>query len=177
MDIKQIIVGPLRTNCYLLINNNELAVIDPGAEPEKILKQINMSKAKVKYIINTHFHYDHILGNRKIKKKTGAKVLIHEAEKDFIDFIPERALKDGDKIKIGSISLKVVHTPGHSAGGICLFGNGFVFTGDTLFKNAYGRVDLPTSSSEDMEKSLKKLSNLIKPGTTVYPGHGQIFKT
>jgi len=116
------------------------------------------------------------LANEKIKKATGAKILIHEAEKDFINFEADGFLEDGDEIKIGDSVLKVLHTPGHTKGSICLLGKNFVFTGDTLFKDGCGRTDLPGSSQKDMENSLEKLSKLLKPGTTVYPGHGEIFK-
>ena len=175
MQIKSITVGSIATNCYLLIDQHEMAIVDPGAEPDKILKQVAKTKAKVKYIINTHFHFDHILANRQIKEKTKAQILIHQNELEFIDFVPDRILKENDTIKIVESILKVIHTPGHSLGSICLLGQGFILSGDTLFKNAYGRVDLPGGSMEDMERSLKKLANLIKPGTKVYPGHGEIF--
>ncbi|MCH7759298.1 MBL fold metallo-hydrolase [Patescibacteria group bacterium] len=175
MQIKSITVGPLATNCYLLIDQQEMAIVDPGAEPEKILKQVTEAKVKVNYIINTHFHFDHILANRPIKEKTKAQILIHQNELEFIDFVPDRILKENDKIKIGESILKVIHTPGHSLGSICLLGRGFILTGDTLFKNAHGRVDFPGGSLEEMEHSLEKLANLIKPGTKVYPGHGEIF--
>ena len=176
MEIKRLIVGELETNCYLLISENELGIIDPGGEADKILKEIEKAKVKPKYIINTHCQPDHILANEKIKKATGAKILIHEAEKDFINFEADRFLEDGDEIKIGESVLKVLHTPGHTQGSICLLDEDFVFTGDTLFKDGCGRTDLPGSSQKDMENSLEKLSKLLKPGTIVYPGHGEIFK-
>lgn len=176
MQIKCLIVGELETNCYLLISENELGIIDPGGEADKILKEIEKAKVKPKYIINTHCHPDHILANEKIKKATGAKILIHEAEKDFINFEADRFLEDGDEIKIGDSVLKVLHTPGHTKGSICLLGEDFALTGDTLFKDGCGRTDLPGSSQKDMGESLEKLSKLLKPGTTVYPGHGEIFK-
>lgn len=180
MEIKHLIVGELGTNCYLLISGNELGIIDPGGEADKILKEVEKAKAKPKYIINTHCHSDHILANEKIRKETRAKILIHEAEKDFISFEADRFLKNEEEIKIGvgdspSI-LKVLHTPGHTQGSICLLGENVVFTGDTLFKDGHGRTDLPGGSQKDMEESLEKLSKLLKPGVIVYPGHGEIFK-
>lgn len=176
MEIKHLIVGALETNCYLLISNNELIIIDPGDEAEKILKEIRKAKAKPKYIINTHYHSDHILVNEKIKEGTGAQILIHENEKDFIDFNADKFLKDREKITIGESILEVVHTPGHTKGSICLLGEKFVLSGDTLFYNAYGRTDLPGGSQKDLIESLKMLSGLLKPGMMVYPGHGKIFK-
>ena len=176
MQIKRLIVGELETNCYLLISENELGIIDPGGEAEKILKEIKKTKAEPKYIINTHCHLDHVLANEKIKKETGAKVLIHETEKDFLKFKVDRFLKEGDKIKIGDSVLKVLCTPGHTKGSICLLGQDFIFSGDTLFEKGYGRTDLPGGSQKDLEESLKRLSKLLKPGIVVYPGHGEIFK-
>lgn len=176
MRIKHLTVGRLFTNCYLLVFENELAIIDPGGDADKILEEIDKEKSKVKYIINTHFHFDHTSENLKIKEKTGAKILIHENEKDFIDFEVDGFLKDGDEIKIGNSSLKIIHTPGHSSGGICLLGENILFTGDTLFKDGYGRTDLPGASQEEMDRSLKKISKLLKPNMAVYPGHGEIFK-
>ena len=176
MEIKHLIVGELETNCYLLISENELGIIDPGGDADKILKEIREIKAEAKYIVNTHCHPDHILANEKIRKETGAKILIHEAEKDFINFEADRFLEDGDEIKIGESILKVLHTPGHTKGSICLLEMSSAFTGDTLFKDGYGRTDLPGGSQKDMEESLEKLSKLLKPGTMVYPGHGEIFK-
>lgn len=175
MEIKRLIVGELATNCYLLISGKELAIIDPGGDAEKILKEIEKAKVKPKYIINTHCHPDHVLVNEKIREKTGAKILIHEAEKDFIDFKVDKFLKGGDEITMEDSILKVIHTPGHTKGSICLLGENVIFTGDTLFKDGHGRTDLPGGSQKDIEESLEKLPKLLKPGMTVCPGHGEIF--
>ena len=176
MLIKHLIVGELATNCYLLASGNELVIIDPGGDADKIVLEIKKITAEPKYIINTHYHWDHTLVNEKIKKETGAKILIHEAEKDFINFKADVFLKEGDEIKIGDSALKVIHTPGHTEGGICLLGEDFILTGDTLFKDGYGRTDLPGGSQKKIEQSLEKLSRILKPGMMVYPGHGEIFK-
>jgi glyoxylase-like metal-dependent hydrolase (beta-lactamase superfamily II) len=176
MEIKPLAVGPLLTNCYLVVSEKELLIIDPGGDGKEILREAEKIKAKVKYIINTHGHPDHIFANEEIRKETGAKILIHEAEEDFISFKPDSLLKDGDEIKIGKSVLKVLHTPGHTRGGICLLAGDSIFTGDTLFKDGYGRTDLPGGSEEQLEKSLEKLEKILKPEMTVYPGHGEIFK-
>jgi len=194
VEIKTLVVGPLLTNCYLLISKinealpnfsphpasrdsaAEILIIDPGGGEEEILKEAKKTKGKVKYIINTHGHPDHVLANQEIKKETGAEILIHEKEKGFIGFEPDKFLKDGDEIKIGDSVLKVLHTPGHTKGSICLLTENIIFTGDTLFKDGYGRTDLPGGSQEEMEESLEKLKKILKPGTIVYPGHGQSFK-
>ena len=151
-------------------------VVDPGDEAEKILAEIKKRKVRLKYIILTHYHFDHVSAAEKLKKETGARVLAHRAEKMFLEFLVDQYLKDGDKIKIGDEFLKVVHTPGHTKGSFCLLGKNFIFTGDTIFKNGYGRTDLPGGSEKDLENSLEKLAKILKPGMMVYPGHGEIFK-
>jgi len=176
MEIDLLVVGPLLTNCYLVGSNEELLIVDPGGEKEKILQEARKTKAKIKYIVNTHGHPDHIFANEEIRKETGAKILIHEAEKDFITFRVDKFLKDEDEVKIGESVLRVLHTPGHTKGGICLLCGDSIFTGDTLFKDGYGRTDLPGGSEEELERSLEKLKKILKPGMTVYPGHGEIFK-
>ncbi|MBZ9572471.1 MBL fold metallo-hydrolase [Patescibacteria group bacterium] len=199
MEIKNLVVGPLLTNCYILsesekypqrhilISKKEAAVIDPGGGAKKILKEIENEETKLKYIILTHTHLDHSFATSEIKEKTGAEVLIHEAEKDLKN-LADKFLKEGEEIKIGDIILKVIHTPGHTKGSICLLGlqptrhppasraPNFIFTGDTLFKNGYGRTDLPSGSSKDLKESLQKLSKFLKPGMKIYPGHGEIFE-
>ncbi|MFQ6049864.1 MAG: MBL fold metallo-hydrolase [Candidatus Paceibacterales bacterium] len=176
MEIKHLVVGRLGTNCYLLISENELAIIDPGGGAEEILKEIKKTKAKPKYIINTHCHLDHIWANKRLKKETKAEILTHEAEKGFFNFKVDRFLKEGDKIEIGNSALRVIHTPGHTPGSICLIGEDFILTGDTLFKEGYGRTDLPGGSQKDLENSLEKLSNFLRPGIIIYPGHGEPFR-
>lgn len=174
MEIKHFIVGPLLTNCYLIFSKDKAAVIDPGGGLKEILKEIGSKK--LEYIILTHCHWDHLLGALKLKEKTGAKILIHQGEKEFIKFQIDRFLKDGEEIKIGDFILKVIHTPGHSKGSICLVGENEIFTGDTIFKDGYGRTDLRGGSQKDLENSLKKLSKILKPKMRVYPGHGEIFE-
>jgi glyoxylase-like metal-dependent hydrolase (beta-lactamase superfamily II) len=176
LEIKHFIVGPLLTNCYLLVSNGEAVLIDPGGGAKLILKEIEKSKVKLKFIILTHGHWDHTLSALKIKKETGAKILIHEAEKEFIKSKVDNFLKDGDEIKIGDSVLKVIHTPGHTKGSICLARENFIFTGDTIFKDGYGRTDLEGGSQKDLENSLKKLKKFLKSGVKVYPGHGETFE-
>ena len=160
MQIKRLIVGPIETNCYLLISKGEMVVVDPGGSPDVILDEIKKTGIQPKYIINTHSHFDHILANKEIKKQTGAEIL---------------SLKEGDEAKIGDEVLKIISTPGHSKDSICLLGEGFALTGDTLFKDGYGRTDLAGGSEKELKESLERLSKLLKPGTKIYPGHGDIF--
>jgi glyoxylase-like metal-dependent hydrolase (beta-lactamase superfamily II) len=176
MEIKRLVVGDFNTNCYFLVLNKELAIIDAGGQAEKILQVLKRIKANVKYIINTHYHFDHVIANEKVRNETGAKILIHEAEKKFIGFKPDRFLIDEDEIDLAGQIIKVVHTPGHTRGSICLYFKDFIFTGDTLFRYGYGRTDLPGGSMEQLRDSLDKLSDFLKPGMTVYPGHGEPFE-
>lgn len=161
MEIKKIAVGILRANCYLLIDGGELAVIDPGEEARKIIEEIEKTGAKVKFIVNTHNHFDHIGVNNEIAKRFGVEVLSD--------------LKEGNLLAVGKSKLKVVETPGHTPEGICLAGHGFIISGDTLFDGAIGRTDLKGGSDKDMIASLKNLDKLIDDGATVYPGHGESF--
>ncbi len=172
LKIRCLTVGLLEANCYLLISQGESLIIDPGAEGDKILAEIKKSKTKLKYIINTHYHSDHVGANEFIKQNTQAKILIHRQEKEFINFSVDRFLEQGDEIKIGNLILKVLHTPGHSKGSICLLEKDFIFTGDTLFQFGYGRVDLPGGLLQDIEQSLQKLSQFLNKGMKIYPGHG-----
>ena len=175
MEIIRIIVGELQTNCFLLVCGKELAVIDPGGEADRILEAVKKTGADPKCIINTHYHFDHTLANQKLQTVLGIPAYIHENEKNYVGFEVGRWLKEDDEIKIGDCALKVVLTPGHTLGSICLFGPDFVFSGDTIFEVGIGRCDYPGGSIDQLKESLKKLDGLIKPGTCVYPGHGEIF--
>lgn len=180
MLIHIVVVGPIETNCYIVEDekSREAMVIDPGDEPRKILKFLEEHQLKPRCLVITHGHYDHIGANRELKEKTGAPILMHKNDVfglKVVDSPPaDRHLEEGDEIKNGDISLRVIHTPGHSPGGICLYceKEKVLFSGDTLFADTYGRTDLPYSSEEEMAKSLQKLLKL-PPDTKVYPGHGQ----
>lgn len=174
MKIKVVPVGFLQTNCYIIESKGKCLIIDPGGDLEKIINKIDPDTKKIT-IVNTHFHYDHTLVNNELRQKFNAEVLIHEKEKNFIDFKADKFLKDGEIIKIGDHDFKIIHTPGHSEGSICLLTEEIVFSGDTLFKNGYGRTDLPGGDQKKMEKSLKKLKSFLEEGTKVYPGHGEGF--
>jgi len=179
MEIKRFVIGFWQTNCYLLICQNELVIVDPGPGAKEVLTEIKKLKAKPKYIINTHYHLDHTFSNKILKKETGAKILIHEKEKKYIKFLgfkPDRFLKEGDEIKIGNETLKVIHTPGHSKGSICLLGKDFILTGDTLFKDALPATHFIGGSEKDLKESFEKLRKILKPDMIVYPGHDEIFK-
>ncbi len=191
MIIEVIVLPGLATNCYLVgcEKTRETAVIDPGEEPQTILKRIKAAGLKAKYIINTHGHADHIMANGEIKKATGAQILIHEEDapyltdphKSLVEImgynvrVPEadKLLKEGDVIHIGTtVKLEVLHTPGHTPGGISLVTDKVIFSGDTLFAGSIGRTDLPGGSYEQLIESVK--GKLLKLGDDfiVYPGHG-----
>lgn len=189
MKVHMFTVGELLTNCYVVSckQTKEAIIIDPGfdnsLEAEKIFKFISSESLSLKFVLNTHGHPDHTCGNGIVKEKFNVPILIHEYDahllgKDFLGFksLSPQAdilLHNGSLIEFGKITLKVMHTPGHSRGGISLLGKEEVFTGDTLFLGSIGRTDLPESSESDMLSSLKKLT-LLPDHFVVYPGHGPV---
>jgi glyoxylase-like metal-dependent hydrolase (beta-lactamase superfamily II) len=176
MKIERLVVGPIETNCYLLEDSGELGLIDPGDEAEKIIEKIKDSKAKLKKIILTHTHPDHVEALESVQSKLGGEVLVHTEEEGEISVKNKKALVEGDIIKIGKSELKVIHTPGHTPGSFCLLAEYKIFTGDTLFLNGCGRTDLPGGDWQALEKSLVRLEQIIKPGFEVLPGHGETFQ-
>lgn len=172
MEVKKIVVGELWTNCYILKNKKQALVIDPGGEPDKILFYLKDVEIK---ILNTHYHFDHTKANSTLKEKLKCPILIHKEEKEYMDFQADEYLEDGSIVKVGDKELEILHTPGHTQGSICLISKNLVFTGDTLFKDGYGRTDLPGGNPEKMLTSLKKLENTLKSGMEIHPGHGDSF--
>ena len=189
MIIKTVQVGELRTNCYIAASSKtrEAIIIDPGDEAEKIIDAIEAEKLKPILIVNTHAHPDHVGANFKLAEKydivaalgeDGYK-MIEDYKGYFEDFSGlkiedlsiEKLLKDNNIIDLGELKLKVIKTSGHSKGSICLYGDGVLFSGDTLFAGTYGRTDIPGGSEEEMQESIKKLMELPDE-TIVYPGHG-----
>ena len=189
MIIKTVQVGELRTNCYIVASNKtkEAIIIDPGDEADKIIDAIEKGKFKPILIVNTHAHPDHVGANFKLAEKYGIVAalgedgyrMIEDFKRYFEDFSGlkledlsiERLLQDNNMINIGELKLKVINTPGHSKGSVCLYGEGVLFSGDTLFAGTYGRTDIPGGSEEEMQESIKKLMELPDE-TVVYPGHG-----
>jgi len=187
--IERLVVGPLAGNCYILKSGAELAVVDPGGDAEMILAKVTELAGTVKYVVNTHGHIDHIAANREVIDATGAQLLIHELDAKLLAHpdgnlsslmgmrltspLPNRLLKEGDKIVVGEDEMTVLHTPGHTPGGICLLGSDYVFTGDTLFVDSIGRTDFPGGSNELMQASLDRLQTVLPKDTMLYPGHGE----
>jgi len=171
----------LATNCFLVGNTetNEAIIIDPGFDRESeakiIINEIERNEFEVKHIINTHGHPDHIGGNQIMKHYTKAPILIHEYDASLLINPPaDRKLRDGDMIQVGSIKLRVIHTPGHSKGSIILLDPDVVFSGDTLFAGSIGRYDLPGGSLNELVNSLKNSLLTLPDHVKVYPGHGPV---
>jgi len=170
--ITQLKLGMMGNFTYIIWDeeSKEGAVIDPGWEVEKIINEIKKNKIKIHYILLTHCHFDHNLGVSDLKKEVGGQIVFNKKEQSKIP--TDRYVEEGDILKLGNKEIKVIETPGHSAGGVCyLFDNQFLFTGDTIFgKGVYGRTDLPGGSEKQMAESLDKLKKLNKE-TKFYPGH------
>ncbi|HAJ56945.1 MAG TPA: MBL fold metallo-hydrolase [Candidatus Omnitrophica bacterium] len=184
MKIYKVIVGTLATNCYVVASEKKGAfIIDPGDDAPKIREVLSAQKLEPRFIVNTHGHIDHIKANAEL----GLPVYVHESEEEMIacpeknimttffgtfsPVRPARLLKDADELELDELTFKVLHTPGHTRGCICLLGGGVLFSGDTLFRDGVGRTDLPGASHELLLLSLEKLSGLNKD-MRVYPGHG-----
>ncbi len=169
MIVKQIPVGSMANFTYVVADERTraAAVIDPSWDLEKVLDALKAHVLKLQYIINTHTHFDHVLGNEQLAALTGAKIIMHKNSKLENDL----AIDDGGTIQLGNVSIKVIHTPGHSKDSICLLAENKLFTGDTLFVGNCGRVDLPGGSAAELYDSLfGKLANLDDK-IEVYPGH------
>jgi hydroxyacylglutathione hydrolase len=189
MEMEQIKVGHMVVFCYLVWcpETKEALVIDPGGNEEQLVERIKQKGLKLKYIVNTHGHSDHTCGNAKMKALTGADVVMHPADEEALRSPEARAMlqhlgaeppppaditvNEGDHIKVGNVSLQVIHTPGHSPGGICLLYDGNLFSGDTLFVGGIGRTDLPGADHEQFMNSIREKLLTLPDDTVVWPGH------
>jgi hydroxyacylglutathione hydrolase len=172
--LRKLVVGPYQTNCYILACKDTLegVVIDPGDEVLRITKEISQNGLRIQYILITHGHIDHIGGVRDLKSITKAPVLIHRHDASSLSVPPDDNLHEGQNIQVGTYTLSVVHTPGHSPGGVCLLAPGAVFTGDTLFAGSVGRTDFPGGSHERLLEGVRKKIFPLGDELRIYPGHG-----
>lgn len=168
-------LGMYGTNCYIVGSNKtkEGMIIDPGDEAGTILQTATKGGLNIKLIAITHGHMDHTGAVEDVRKATGASVAIHKADaEDLVRVLPtDRLLNGGEKITIGDLNFEVIHTPGHSPGGICFYGKGALFCGDTLFQGSIGRTDLGGNYNQLMDNIFKKLM-VLPDETIVFPGHG-----
>ena len=188
--IRQIPIGPLQVLTYLVAcpQTKEAVLIDPAGEEEKISALIEEEDVKVKYILNTHGHADHVLANQRLKQRLSAPTCMHELDDQFFSqkdarqesskefgLLPSEPvdikLKDGNILEVGTLKIEVIHTPGHTPGSVCYLVNGDLFTGDTLFVSAVGRTDLKGASLETLLDSLEKKLLPLPVETIVWPGH------
>ncbi len=190
MRMKSFTVGPLGVNCYVLQDDFSDAglVIDPGGNAEELLQYLKQEHISLQTIVNTHGHGDHIGADDRLRQATGARLLIHAADAPmladaranlsaYMGFTVQAApadafLQDGETLQVGHMSFTVLHTPGHSPGGICLFGEGVLFSGDSLFAESIGRCDFPGASETELVAALQKKILPLPDDVKVYPGHG-----
>ena len=189
LAIDQILVGRFGVFCYLVTEptTREAMLVDPGAEPDKILGRVRDRDARVRWIVCTHAHPDHVGAAARVKADTGASVVIHRKEAETLGKLNHRVLvrlmggkpvggadvlvEGGDRLEIGPCAVGVLHTPGHSSGGICLLAEGHLFSGDTLFVGGVGRTDLPGASCQQLNASLREKVLGLPGSTRVWPGH------
>lgn len=192
MNIETLVVGPIETNCYIASDpvSREAVIIDAGDDAEKILAYVEQNRLQVKYLLNTHGHFDHIQANDVIREKTGAKLAIHADDVELLASPekvnagmmsvihgcrePELVLHNGDTIAFGPYQLRVIYTPGHSKGGCCFYEvqEKVCFTGDTLFRGSIGRTDLYGGNYVVLLKSVRERLQVVADDVTIYPGHG-----
>lgn len=189
IQIETIPVGPLQSNCYIVSDEKSLSamVIDPGAEESKIIGFLRNRRLKTEYIVCTHGHFDHVGAVAAVKSETGALLALNRNDLEIYSGARDHAalwgfgieqqpapdifIGEGDELVVGALKFRCLTTPGHSPGGICLYGEGILLTGDTIFAGAVGRSDLYGGSLEELKKSFRRIVSL-PPETVIYPGHG-----
>lgn len=185
-------VGPLSVNCYIIgsRSDNTAAVIDAGGNVKEIVKILKKQNLTLKYIINTHAHFDHVGGVSELHALTGAPFLLHQGDVPLLDFLDEqsnyfglppipkpkvdRYLIDNEELPLGDEVIRIIHTPGHSPGCVCFLFNNAIFAGDTLFAGSVGRTDLYGGSHDTLINSVKTRLFTLEDHVLVYPGHGPV---
>lgn len=190
MWIKTFILGPMESNAYILADphTRRAALIDPGMGSEHLLEALEAERLRLEYVLNTHGHFDHVYCDAFFTSKTGARLLIHEADLPLLRQMPDFArhygftvaeppqpdgfLGEGDIIPVGDLPVRVYHTPGHSPGGVCFHVGDAVFSGDSLLAGSVGRTDIPGGSYPDLIASIRGKLLTLPDATVVYTGHG-----
>lgn len=190
MIVKTLAVGPLQVNCYIVgcSRTKKAVVIDPGDEGENILALLKQEGLDLQLVVNTHGHFDHVGANYYVIEKTGVDLCMHRDDLPLLKVAaqyasgyglpavespePKRFLANGDLIEVGDLSFEVIHTPGHSPGGICLYSEGHLFSGDTLFAGSIGRTDLPGGDIDQLLGHIRSDLMVLPEATIVHPGHG-----
>jgi glyoxylase-like metal-dependent hydrolase (beta-lactamase superfamily II) len=190
MIVKTLAVGPIMANCFVVgcEQTREAVVIDPGDEADRILLALAESKLKAVNLVNTHGHFDHVGANRRMKDATGAPLLVHALDAPMLASLsrsaaawglsaedspaPDRLIDEGDRVAFGAFSMTVIHTPGHTPGGVSLLVDGHLFVGDTLFAGSIGRTDFPGGDFDTLKASIQKKLFVLGDGVRVFTGHG-----
>ena len=186
MKIQRYLVRQYQSNSYLVAADDGAGmIVDAGGDGEGIVAAAEQAGFEVKLLLLTHGHFDHVGAVREVKEATGCTVAIHQDDagklgrfslntiiKRAVPPAPERLLVDGDEINVGELRFRVLHTPGHTPGGICIYGHGVVFTGDTLFRRSVGRTDMPRGSHSELLRSIQSKLIVLPDETVVLPGHG-----
>ena len=174
MIFKRLMVGPLGTNCYVFGSKvtREIVIIDPGGDVFHIVNEITKMDLVIRYILITHGHFDHTGGVNELRRITKAPVYLHPADAFGARFPIDVNLMDDQDLNLGTYTISVIHTPGHSPGGVCFHAPGAVFTGDTLFSGSIGRTDFPGCSHEQLIEGVVQRLFPLGDGLRIYPGHG-----
>jgi len=172
--LRKLVVGPYQANCYILgcEKTNQGLVIDPGDDVFRIVEVVSRLGLKIRYIFITHGHIDHIGGAGELRRITNAPVWIHPLDARGLNFQPQGNLSDGQEIPLGRFTVTVLHTPGHSPGGVSFYAPGVVFTGDTLFAGSVGRTDFPGGDHNQLVSGVIQRIFPLGDSLRVYPGHG-----
>jgi glyoxylase-like metal-dependent hydrolase (beta-lactamase superfamily II) len=169
MKVFQIPVGPMQNFAYLVEDeeSREALAVDSGWETGPVVKLASSEGMRVKYVCATHRHFDHVKTLNELAAELGAETVAFEGS----EVEPERGVRDGDVLRLGESAVKVIHTPGHTEDSVCYYDGSHLFTGDTLFIDAWGRTDLPGGSSATLFSSLHEVIMSLPEGTVIYPGH------